>query len=721
MAEWSGFFDAHKVGESWDRVYLAEDFAKFFSPLIGNGVFAGRSNELQVFQSVPAGMSVTVSSGQSWIEGYGYLNDSDLMVFVDPADGALGRIDRIVNQWSAVDRQIRTVWKKGTPAVNPVAPSLQWDADYKELNLCTLNITAGLSAITQDKIKDTRADSSVCGWVTGLIDQVDTSTLFAQWDAAYEKAFADTEDYLEAQKAAWEAFFESVTQDLIIPVPSLEDVGKIPEVTPEGDGYRLVSFDELLTKHRSQVTVTLSASDGSSMAGRTVTVTNTEDGSLFAEAVYDGQPVTLLIPIAVKYRVSVSAVSGYLTPAPVEYTAVAGVPRTINMYYQYGIRYGFRRAKNNSSPTARIEYLFDAVGKTPVSMNLSTNVFDYGDWEEFVRTVARPVMLTYEGTVDYELDPEDQTKKLDGSSSDVSNTRYAGNAMVEFGSEFKWVKRYQDSSYEYVIFSNVQFDSGYAAQAHTGEDGNVRDAFYWGMFKGTNVSSKLRSIGTGSVMVSQNRNTEVTYALNNGEGHYTIYKSGWDYIGDLLTLIAKSDNSQAVFGSGRSASGNTAAIAVGSLKAKGPFWGSSNGTSDVKVFWIEGFWGNIWEGMAGLILDWPNGIKTKMTPPYSFNAAGYTATGVVPSVPSVPSGTSGGYVDTASVTKESGYVPKTANGSETTYYCDGLWFNTSKTGYALVGGGWHHAGWCGSRCVDLSALASDAGPSAGSRLSFLPV
>ena len=183
MAEWSGFFDAHKVGDSWDRTYLAEDFAKFFAPLIGNGIFAGKSNELQVFQSVPAGMSVVLSSGQSWIEGYGYINDSDLSIHVDPADGALGRIDRIVNQWSSVDRRIRTVWKKGTPAVNPVAPPLQWDADYKELNLCTLNITAGLSAITQDKIHDTRMDSSVCGWVTSLIEQVDTSTLYIQWEA----------------------------------------------------------------------------------------------------------------------------------------------------------------------------------------------------------------------------------------------------------------------------------------------------------------------------------------------------------------------------------------------------------------------------------------------------------------------------------------------------------------------------------------------------------
>lgn len=200
MAEWSGFFDAHKVGDSWDRTYLAEDFAKFFAPLIGNGVFAGKSNELQVFQSVPAGMSVVLSSGQSWIEGYGYINDSDLSIPVDPADGALGRIDRIVNQWSSVDRRIRTVWKKGTPAVNPVAPPLQWNADYKELNLCTLDISAGLSAITQDKIHDTRMDSSVCGWVTSLIEQVDTSTLYVQWEAqarivldAIQKELSDLE------------------------------------------------------------------------------------------------------------------------------------------------------------------------------------------------------------------------------------------------------------------------------------------------------------------------------------------------------------------------------------------------------------------------------------------------------------------------------------------------------------------------------------------------
>lgn len=462
------------------------------------------------------------------------------------------------------------------------------------------------------------------------------------------------------------------------------------------------------------VTISVAGADGTSMEGRTVTVTNADDGSAIKEFKYSGQPETLTLPIATRIRIVCDSVNGFVTPDPVEANAVAGSAKTINIVYKLGTRYGFRRSKNNSSPAGRIEYLFDAAEKKPASMGLNTGVFDFGDWEDFVYKVARPVMLKTNGTVDYELDPNNQTLRKDnGLSSDVTNTNYNGNAMVEFFG-FKWVKRYEDASYEYVIFSDVQFDEDYHAYAHTGADGKVKNAFYWGMFKGTNVGSKLRSIGTGSVMVNQTRNTEVTYAMGNGDQYYTIYKSGWDYIADLLTLISKSDNSQAAFGSGRSASNNSAAIAVGSLKDKGPFWGSSNGTSDVKVFWIEGFWGNVWEGMAGMILAGSAGIKVKMTPPYNFDGKDYEATNIV------PSGTSGGYVNLASVSDKYGYVPKVASGSETTYMCDGLWFNNSQTDYALVGGAWNDAGPCGSRYVDLSGLASFTYATVGSRLSYLP-
>ena len=129
------------------------------------------------------------------------------------------------------------------------------------------------------------------------------------------------------------------------------------------------------------------------------------------------------------------------------------------------------------------------------------------------------------------------------------------------------------------------------------------------------------------------------------------------------------------------------------------------------MFGIEGFWGNVWEGMAGLIYN--GQIRTKLTPPYNFDGTGYTLTGIT------SSGTTGGFVNTASVTGVSGYVPKTASGSGTTYYCDGLWYNTAQVDYALAGGGWSHGLLVGSRSVFLYFLASAVDAGVGSRLSFL--
>jgi hypothetical protein len=458
--------------------------------------------------------------------------------------------------------------------------------------------------------------------------------------------------------------------------------------------------------------VTVSTSDSQAISGQTITLTNltlstTETYTLLAGETSHTFKVT---PTQI-YKISVDAKSTYVAPSEsAEFSAIAGNVRNVAIQYEKLFRYGFRRTKAESNPDTRIEYLFDAVGMTPAYMDFTSGNFNYGSWETFVNEVSRPVMLKTDGTVDYELSRNDMTKRADGvTASDVSNTSYNGNAMIEFR-KFKWVRRYEDATYEYVIFSNAQYDVDYKAYAHTNALGNINEAFYWGAFKGTNISSKLRSLGTGAVMVSQTRNTEVSYATANGSGYYTIYKSGWDYIGDLLTLISKSDNSQAKFGSGISKSTNTTAIATGTLKAQPYFKGYNDETSDVKVFGIEGFWGNVWEGMAGLILN--SGIKTKMTPPYNFDGTGYTNTGVT------PSGTSGDFVNTASVTDVSGYVPKTVNGSGTTYYCDGLWFNSSQVDYALVGGNWNNALLVGCRYVSLNSLASGAGAGFGSRLSY---
>jgi hypothetical protein len=373
-------------------------------------------------------------------------------------------------------------------------------------------------------------------------------------------------------------------------------------------------------------------------------------------------------------------------------------------------RWGIRIEKAETNPDTRVTYLYDAVGMTPVTMDFASNTINYGDWKPFCDAMNRPVMLNPDGSVAYELDPNDQTKKLDGTASGIGSTTHSLNAMSEF--KRLWLRTYEDTTYQYIIFSNVQYDENYHANAFTAADGTIRDRMYYAMFEGSNVSSKLRSIAAGSVVVNQTAATQISYAEANGAGWHINYKSQRDFITYLLALISKSTNSQAVFGQGNSNSG--AIIAPGALKAKGRFWGDDATDVAVKVFFIENFWGNYWKRMSGLLYNSDAKILIKATPPYSLTGVGYTNTDVT------PTGASGLYI-AAGILTDAGFLPTTAGGSDSTYFADTLYYATPDAGVfnvALVGGARDVAGKCGSWACRLS-FAGDAGAATGASLSFL--
>ena len=134
--------------------------------------------------------------------------------------------------------------------------------------------------------------------------------------------------------------------------------------------------------------------------------------------------------------------------------------------YPKAFRYGIKINKENPNPYDRVEYIYDAVGMTPARMDYENGKFNYGSWENvwFVKD-NKPVMLNYDGTEAYELNPNDYSKKLDGTSSDISNTSFGGNAMSRI--PLVYVSMYVDSAYEYYIVSNIKYDDTYKAIAHT--------------------------------------------------------------------------------------------------------------------------------------------------------------------------------------------------------------------------------------------------------------
>jgi hypothetical protein len=154
-------------------------------------------------------MTVTLKPGNAYINGYRYKNDSDLTLTIDTADGVLKRIDRIVIRSTTLDREIKAYVKKGNFASSPVAPELQRDADMWELGVADVYVANGAVSISQANITDLRLNSTYCGIVSGVVDQVDTTTLFNQYQTWYQEITGQAETNLSALLGQFQTDFNA--------------------------------------------------------------------------------------------------------------------------------------------------------------------------------------------------------------------------------------------------------------------------------------------------------------------------------------------------------------------------------------------------------------------------------------------------------------------------------------------------------------------------------
>lgn len=165
-----GFFNAVATADGkYDRSYLAEDFAGYFSSFIVNGVFKELGDKLEVI--VDSGMSIKIKSGVAWINGYRYENDNDLILTLENADGTLSRIDSVVVRLDITNREIKIHIKKGSLSTSPITPAITRNNNIYELQLATVRVNANTAVLKQSMITDERADKNVCGWVTAVGSQ----------------------------------------------------------------------------------------------------------------------------------------------------------------------------------------------------------------------------------------------------------------------------------------------------------------------------------------------------------------------------------------------------------------------------------------------------------------------------------------------------------------------------------------------------------------------
>ena len=381
--------------------------------------------------------------------------------------------------------------------------------------------------------------------------------------------------------------------------------------------------------------------------------------------------------------------------------------------------FGYDIALNTADPEDRVTYPSDVdnYGFTPVKMNFGSS-FNYGGWnfapgEKFM---PRPCMLNSNGTVAYYLNPDDYTKKSGGEASDVTNTSFDGNAMIEWPKIF--TKRWEADGIYHFRCSDAPEDDSWECWSNYDRNNNQIEHFYTSIYYGSLVDGRLRSISGKQNSVNTNANSEINYAKNNGNDWFTEVVADWFLVQDLLVMMGKSTDCQKVYGYGRSHARSS--LSTGTMNTKGLFWGSSDETSGVKVFGMENLWGNAWRRVAGLLFN--NGTyKVKLTRgtrdgtesnDYNTTGEGYKDIYV-----GAIDGNSGGYIS-AMKTESFGRFPTVLHGSSTTYETDAFRYNTDRVCYACVGGS-HQADFlCGPFFASFANIASSS--DIGSSISCKP-
>lgn len=203
-----------------DRKYNAETMTRYFEGLISDGVYNAVGDKLQVTSGDD--LSVNVATGRAMISCRWIHNSSVYNLTLKQADTKAQRYDAIVLRLNLNDnvRDFTIEVKTGTNALNnPTKPSIENTALVKELCLAYILVDANADRIKQSKIEDMRG-STLCPWVTGLITQVDTTTLFSQFETAYNELYQDWakkfDDLLAQKNLEFEKWFSAIEKSLNI-------------------------------------------------------------------------------------------------------------------------------------------------------------------------------------------------------------------------------------------------------------------------------------------------------------------------------------------------------------------------------------------------------------------------------------------------------------------------------------------------------------------------
>ena len=211
-----------------DRLYNGEDMNEDKAPFYKEGVVYGHL-------AVTAGEGMTVKVDGGPRTGYAYINlhtihnTTVLELQVSQAGGTLPRIDRVILRNDETERKPSIFILEGAYSSVPQPPALTNTDVIQEKCLAEIYVAAGAVKITQADITDTRADTTICGFIASQFVDIDFSQFtlqfnswFAQEKESIEKDHADfieeyaklTQDFMNNQAIAWNNWFAFIKNQL---------------------------------------------------------------------------------------------------------------------------------------------------------------------------------------------------------------------------------------------------------------------------------------------------------------------------------------------------------------------------------------------------------------------------------------------------------------------------------------------------------------------------
>lgn len=167
--------------ERGDRKYNTNSMEHWLKKFFTSGVFVG---ELQVIANND--MTISVAKGYTNVDGKVKVFPEEQQLQLETANATYDRIDSVVIERNDPERDVFLKVVTGGYSSNPEPLAPIRENGIYQMVIAQISVAHGAVRITQADIKDTRADTDLCGIVAGTVKEMDFGQFQAQFDSYME-------------------------------------------------------------------------------------------------------------------------------------------------------------------------------------------------------------------------------------------------------------------------------------------------------------------------------------------------------------------------------------------------------------------------------------------------------------------------------------------------------------------------------------------------------